>query len=526
MFWSLIGAALLSRFIVQRISVLWQLYKHPSDIHHRICLIEPITVLGATLPTTFWNPGLNCIWNWKDSLYRNVKSEAILFVPILWGKPSIHSSSPEILQEVMNYQYANPTFDKPMSAKLPIMVFGPNVIASGGHQWRRHRKITSPAFDQATYELVWDEVIRLYNELSLVEGWSGNNRVDVKAFNLITTKLALYVISRCGFNEPTSWIKQSSDDEKSLQDIVKEVSELTIPRSVLPAAAYYLPIKGIQNIKYIYNKFGQVMKERIATRREEIQKHIALSDSSIEMSKDVFSRLIMASEKEGAHHLSDEEVLGNSFGFLFAGHETTASSMVFVAAYLALYPEEQQLAYEAVKAVTEGGREPTIKDYGALFPVLACFYEIVRLYPAGYINIREATADTALSIPNLRPGGKASSIFIPKGNKLTIDLIGTGRNPRIYPSPHEFMPSRWKDNGGADTLFAFSLGPRACLGRKFASTEAVCFLSLLLRDWRIEVVMDAGETREQWMNRFLTPMLKGTLVSGDVPLTLVRRRID
>ncbi|KAF8575942.1 cytochrome P450 [Ramaria rubella] len=494
--------------------------QHPSDIHHRICLIEPMTILGSTLPTTSWSPGLSFVWNWKDSLYRDAKSEAILFIPLLWGKPSIYSSSPEILQEVMNYQYANPTFKKCDVAKLGVTAFGPNVIVADGHQWTRHRKITSPAFDQVTNELVWDEVIRLYKELSLTEGWSSSDRVDVKA-------LALYVISRRGFNERTSWKKPSSDNEKSLQEIVKEVVELLIPHCILPAAAYYLPIKGsaLRDPKHgIY--FQKIHPGHEGEDRNSERKEIPLCDSGVEMTKDVFSRLILANEKEGATHLTDDEVLGNSFGFLFAGHETTSSSIVFVAAYLALYPEEQQIAYEAVKAVTEGGgREPTINDYGALFPVLACFYEITRLYPAGYIGVREATADTVLSIPNIRPGGKTSSIFIAEGNKLIIDFIGTCRNPRIYPSPHEFMPSRWKNNGGADIL-SFSVGPRACLGRRFASTEAVCFLSLLLRDWHIKVVMDAGETREQWINRFLTPILKGTLMTSDVPLTLVRRTTD
>ncbi|KAF8577916.1 hypothetical protein K439DRAFT_1531141 [Ramaria rubella] len=182
-----------------------------------------------------------------------------------------------------------------MLMKLPILAFGPNAISGEEHQWRRHRKVSSPAFDQASSqprrhllnstELVWDEVIRLYN-LSLAEGWLSGDHIDVKAINLIaSTKLALYVISRRSFNKQT--VKLPSDQDKKLfQEIVKEVVDFMIPHTILPATAYYLPIEG---------KFGYVMKERITIRR---------SDSDVEMIKG----------------RSASWVLGYSFIFLFARH--------------------------------------------------------------------------------------------------------------------------------------------------------------------------------------------------------------
>jgi cytochrome P450 len=70
-------------------------------------------------------------------------------------------------------------------------------------------------------------------------------------------------------------------------------------------------------------------------------------------------RLIQANQTNaadgGSASLEDEEVLGNTFAFLFAGHETTASSMAITLALLALHPEEQARAYEAVKKATEDG---------------------------------------------------------------------------------------------------------------------------------------------------------------------------
>lgn len=67
------------------------------------------------------------------------------------------------------------------------------------------------------------------------------------------------------------------------------------------------------------------------------------------------------------------------------------------------------------------------------------------------------------------------------------------------------------------------LGPRACIGRKFASMESVCFLTLLLRDFKVEPLLRVGETKEQWEDRVLDAKIALTLGVVDVPVRFVRR---
>ena len=69
----------------------------------------------------------------------------------------------------------------------------------------------------------------------------------------------------------------------------------------------------------------------------------------------------------------------------------------------------------------------------------------------------------------------------------------------------------------------YCVGPRACLGRKFATVEAVCFLTLLLRDFEVEPLLRATETKEQWRNRVLQAKYAFTLGVADVPVRFVRR---
>lgn len=67
-------------------------------------------------------------------------------------------------------------------------------------------------------------------------------------------------------------------------------------------------------------------------------------------------------------------------------------------------------------------------------------------------------------------------------------------------------------------------GPRTCIGRKFATTEVVCFLTALLRDYKVEPILRAKETRAEWRARVLDARLVLTLGVKDVPVTFVRRQ--
>ena len=93
-------------------------------------------------------------------------------------------------------------------------------------------------------------------------------------------------------------------------------------------------------------------------------------------------------------------------------------------------------------------------------------------------------------------------------------MVATGEAPE---------PTSASAVSSLDGFIGFSFGPRTCLGHKFAKVEAVCFLTNLLREWKVEVVLRDGETIEGWKERILTPQFGVTLTLGQVPVRLVRR---
>lgn len=101
------------------------------------------------------------------------------------------------------------------------------------------------------------------------------------------------------------------------------------------------------------------------------------------------------------------------------------------------------------------------------------------------------------------------------------DPYNEDRNPRHFPEPEKFDPSRW--DKGIESFLGFSVGPRSCLGRKFATVEMVCFVSLILRDWKVEPLLLEGETVEEWKKRVFKVELGMTLTIRHIPIKLTRR---
>ena len=73
-------------------------------------------------------------------------------------------------------------------------------------------------------------------------------------------------------------------------------------------------------------------------------------------------------------------------------------------------------------------------------------------------------------------------------------------------------------------LMLYILGARGCIGRKFAVTEAVAFLTMLLRGWRVEPLMKTGESIHEWGKRVFEVKLTLTLGIESVPVKFVRRQ--
>ncbi|KZV90451.1 cytochrome P450 [Exidia glandulosa HHB12029] len=390
---------------------------------------------------------------------------------------------------------SNARFPKPVELYELLLVFGSNIVASSGDLWKRHRRIAAPAFSERNNRLVWDESIRVVDEV--FESW-GSGEVHISDAKAFTLNVTLLVLSIASFGKRISW------DEKHVAppgyrftfgDALHIVSERMVYKVLVPASiqAYTIP-----RIRDAFEDFTKYMKDMVHRQR------VSASSQSGDEKYDLLSGLVTASNAEdetGA--LSEEELLGNVFMFLLAGHETSRHSLAITLTLLALHQDEQAKLHDHVAGLLEGRASfPGYDQYGIFTRAVAVLYEGLRLYPAVLAVPKKTAEPTTFIIGSAVPGSdKKRTLSVPADTLVMLDIQGMHRNPRYWNDPDTYNPCRFLDSDWPRDAFApFALGPRACLGRRFAEAESVVLISRLIHKYRVQLAPCHGLERREGEN--------------------------
>ncbi|KAI0279053.1 cytochrome P450 [Russula aff. rugulosa BPL654] len=413
-------------------------------------------------------------------------------------------------------------FPKPIFRYRVISVFGPNIVASEGEEWKKYRKIAAPAFSEKNNKLVWDETIHIMMDL-FDNVWGDRSEVVVDHCVDVTLPIALFVISVAGFGRRVTWTSDTvvpPGHQMTFKDALHILSTNLVLKIVVPDWAINLT-KQTRKVGLAFTELKKYMLEMVEARRDV---------DKVEERYDLFSGLLDATQDEtgGKAALSDDELMGNMFIFLLAGHETTAHTLCFSFALLALYPDEQECLYQHIKGVMSSlNGMPPYEDMSRFSQSLAVFYETLRLlhYDNQAAGIPKVTAqDTTLTVSNVN-GGK-TTFPVPSGTLVELHVPGLHYNPRYWKEPHKFMPERFLGDWPKDAFIPFSQGARACLGRRFFETEGIAIMTMLVSRYKIEVKEEprfSGETFEERYARITALGLGLTTTPRRVPLVFKRR---
>ena len=182
--------------------------------------------------------------------------------------------------------------------------------------------------------------------------------------------------------------------------------------------------------------------------------------------------------------------------FLFAGHDTSSSTLCYCYHLLSTHPEMRGRIVEEHNEILGpdfGQAAQQITDHPHLLNqlpyTLAVIKETLRLYPP------------ASSIRNGEPG---FSVTTPDGRQCPTEgllvwsnHVAIHRNPDFWQQPEDFLPERWiveKDDplspAAKGAWRAFEYGPRNCIGQELAMLEVKLVLALTLREFTIESAYD------------------------------------
>ncbi len=194
---------------------------------------------------------------------------------------------------------------------------------------------------------------------------------------------------------------------------------------------------------------------------------------------DILSMLLAATDEDGSK-LSDEEVRDQAMTLLFAGHDTTTSTVTFFFYELARHPHELAALY-AEQDELLGDRDPGLAELGGGLPRLEmALDETLRLYPPAWIGPRRAVEACELA-----------GVPIPAGAYVNYCSWASHRLPEVFPEPEAFVPERFEPERKAalpkGAYVPFGGGSRTCIGMRFGQMEIRAIATLLLQRFRLEL---------------------------------------
>ncbi|ORY24800.1 cytochrome P450, partial [Rhizoclosmatium globosum] len=248
---------------------------------------------------------------------------------------------------------------------------GNNVIGTEGDIWRRHRRVTAPSFSEKNNVLVHESSLRIAKEMMCA--WEAQNTaLDDSDFTVNVSKdmmqFALSVISSAAFGKDLPWeedeVELMGNHKMSFKMALETVVSSLPLYVVLPSGFFNLPIRTLEKARVARKEFGEYLDEIINEGTSN------LTDSG---KHNLLQALVRASstDDDESGSLSKDEMKGNAFIFIVAGHETTASSLTYTLALLACHPEIQEKLHNECVRVLEGRNEPEYSDFGKLRPRLA-----------------------------------------------------------------------------------------------------------------------------------------------------------
>ncbi|KAI0202672.1 cytochrome P450 monooxygenase [Astrocystis sublimbata] len=217
----------------------------------------------------------------------------------------------------------------------------------------------------------------------------------------------------------------------------------------------------------------------------------------------------LAEKQQRAPEYQSRILLDEIFGFIFAGHDTTSTTLSWTVKFLADHQEVQD-KLRLVMQSSFGASGPSFDAINRPMPYVdAVLEEVLRCAPTSPVVDRIATVDTEILGHRVSKGTVVTFLTIGPSilsPPFPIDDSCRGSTTRGRSTKDkawgteemaEFKPERWlvakevssgsevQFDGAAGPMLAFGQGPRGCYGKKLAYLQLRIVLCLVVYNFRL-----------------------------------------
>lgn len=341
-----------------------------------------------------------------------------------------------------------------------IPLLGDGLLTIDGGYHRRARRIMLPAFHRERIAAACDTMVT--ETLRALDRWEPGQVVDVYHW---ARELALRIAMKALFgldpDEDGAGRRAAVDFERALSFYGTDFAVRILRGPRTPWRRMLEARRTLDGIIY-----GEIARRRAEPDPERT---------------DVMSMLLDARDEDDSV-LSDTEVRDQVMTLLFAGHDTTTSTVTFMLYELARHPAALAKLLAEQDRVLPGGRLPTAAELtGEALPELEmALEETLRLYPAAWVGPRK-------SVESFEFAGWT----VPAGAYVNYSSWASHRLPDVWPEPEAFVPERFTPEAKArlpkGAYIPFGGGSRTCIGMRFGQQEIRTIVTLLLQRHHLEL---------------------------------------
>ena len=364
--------------------------------------------------------------------------------------PIVVATSPQGIRDILSVR--DGSVDKTSGVPLELRrLIGPNLFDLPYGEWLPRRRTLQPVFTRQSVRQFGGYMVQAAE--TVCKMWGDGSTVDLDA-QCRTVTLRALGRSVLGL------------------DLDERADGIAEPLRVVMSYAVRRAIGPLRVPRWVPTRARRRAHAAAATIRELADEILQACRADPSRDAPLVHALIAVRDPDTGQALSDNEIRDEMVIFLFAGQDTTATTLTYALWALGRYPDLQERV--AAEVAGFGDRELTPDDVGRLGYTVQVLHEALRLCPPAPTGSRMATRDV-----------EVDGFRVEAGTMLALGRMAVQRDPSLWEDPLSFDPDRFsaQNSEGRDRwqYVPFGGGPRSCIGDHFAMLEATLALATIVR---------------------------------------------